>query len=76
MTYLLILSNITDAILAIAKSLHWIISTQFLDKHMGTSANFLGEFYLVNALENDVVCPHWVRSGEGRSVEKKKNVLV
>jgi len=41
---------------------HMHIPAEFLDEVLSTSADPLGELYDINSLQNDIVCPHWVRA--------------
>ena len=56
--------DVAYAVLAVAKPLGWVVTTQLLDECTCTADNLLGKLNDINTLENDVVSFHWVWTSE------------
>jgi len=65
----------TDASLLVAKPLGRIVATQLLDQHIGIPRNVSRELNGINALQDDVVRFHGIRSSERRSACNKTTKL-
>lgn len=65
------LLNLADASPLIAQPFRWIITAQLLDQVTGVPRDVPGKFDGVDALQDNVVSPHRIRTSKRRSTRQQ-----